>query len=405
MASYLNRVPLIRLSSSEQPPRRNTVSYDDESDDGHGPSRKPWYHYVPLCITVLLLLLPHPSLLIVLVRYHLLTLQSRPLFLTHLTILYTLTFLCFCSLIVCAARDPGPVPRPAQKDLEEDGGDGEMSITAALMGGPPEEDDDYLKPGRWCRICWAPKPERAHHCSECGRCVLKMDHHCPWIGAKCVGYRTYPSFLHLLLCVTLYASYLAGVNIEGLVYAFSHPLNLDVHTPVHMLFLSFIGVVFGITIGAFLGYHIYLTLTNQTTLENIAPFQLLRHLPPLPGGLKLSSPPFEHELSHTQRRAVRAAHRSIKLYDAGVKENVRQVFGGWPRSVRGWGRLVMAGGGTKGGGVRWARNEKAERGLHRLRDVLVKLEVEGEGAFDSEAEVEVGEPRFDSEGELSPRSA
>lgn len=122
-------------------------------------------------VTILLLLLPHPSLLLVLTNYHLLTLHSTPLFLTHLTVLYTLTFLCFCSLIVCAARDPGPVPRPATKDAEEDG-EGEMSITAALMGGPPE--DDYSLPGRWCRICWAPKPERAHHCSECGRCVLKM---------------------------------------------------------------------------------------------------------------------------------------------------------------------------------------------------------------------------------------
>lgn len=119
-----------------------------------------------------MLLSPHPSLLIVLVRYHLLTLHSHRLFLLHLTVLYTLTFMAMCSLIVCAARDPGPVPGTAQKDAEEDGEQGDMSITAALMGGPP--DDDYLKPGRWCRICWAPKPERAHHCSECGRCVLKM---------------------------------------------------------------------------------------------------------------------------------------------------------------------------------------------------------------------------------------
>lgn len=105
---------------------------------------------------------------------------------------------------------------------------------------------------------------------------------------------------------------------------------------------------------------------------------------------------------------MRAAHRSIKLYDVGYRENVRQVFGGWPRSVRGWVRLVMCGGGagkngSSNGGVRWQRSEKAERGLHRLRDVLVKLEVEGEGAFDSEAEVEVGEPRFSSSGEVSPR--
>lgn len=31
---------------------------------------------------------------------------------------------------------------------------------------------------RWCRICLAHKPPRSHHCSYCGRCILKMDHHC-----------------------------------------------------------------------------------------------------------------------------------------------------------------------------------------------------------------------------------
>ena len=33
---------------------------------------------------------------------------------------------------------------------------------------------------RFCDKCKAIKPDRAHHCSVCGRCVLKMDHHCPW---------------------------------------------------------------------------------------------------------------------------------------------------------------------------------------------------------------------------------
>ena len=122
------------------------------------------------------------------------------------------------------ARDPGPIPDPKSEDVGGGsggsgggggGGGDEMSIEDALLSTAPPS-DDYTHPGRWCRICWRPKPERAHHCSQCGRCVLKMgayplsvllstrthcthdislssphgtsllDHHCPWMGAKCI---------------------------------------------------------------------------------------------------------------------------------------------------------------------------------------------------------------------------
>ena len=38
----------------------------------------------------------------------------------------------------------------------------------------------YQLTGRWCKQCQLPKPPRAHHCKSCGKCVLKLDHHCPW---------------------------------------------------------------------------------------------------------------------------------------------------------------------------------------------------------------------------------
>jgi palmitoyltransferase len=33
---------------------------------------------------------------------------------------------------------------------------------------------------KWCTHCANWKPDRAHHSSDCGRCIRKMDHFCPW---------------------------------------------------------------------------------------------------------------------------------------------------------------------------------------------------------------------------------
>lgn len=43
---------------------------------------------------------------------------------------------------------------------------------------------------RYCKRCQAWKPERAHHCSVSGRCILKMDHYCIWV-VNCVGLLNY----------------------------------------------------------------------------------------------------------------------------------------------------------------------------------------------------------------------
>jgi palmitoyltransferase len=35
---------------------------------------------------------------------------------------------------------------------------------------------------KWCSQCCNWKPDRAHHSSEVNRCVVRMDHYCPWVG-------------------------------------------------------------------------------------------------------------------------------------------------------------------------------------------------------------------------------
>lgn len=354
-------MPSTPITPSNERPMRE---FDDEP---RTPS-KTICIYLPLFFSVALILAPHPSLLFVLVNYHIRTLHAPIMFTTHLFATYGLTFLIFSSLMVCVVRDPGPA---IPKTVNDDASDDEVDLTEALMS----EDWDHSAPGRWCRKCWAPKPERTHHCSTCGRCVLKMDHHCPWIGSKCVGHRTYPAFLHFLGSITLLALYIAVLSLSSLTFAFQHPLSIDEVTPVHELFLAAYGLIFAFVIGSFLCYHIYLVATNQTTLEHTHQFMLLRHLPPLPpspNGYSYSVPPLEHELSYAQRNLVRDAHGSIHLYDVGLRNNFSQVFG-WNREW-GWVHRLFYGGGGKGDGKSFPRNPHADEMLARLAEELLNVD-------------------------------
>ena len=56
---------------------------------------------------------------------------------------------------------------------------------------------DWAKCERWCRTCKIWRPPRAAHCTECGYCVKRFDHHCGAVG-NCVGrdnHRWFVAFL------------------------------------------------------------------------------------------------------------------------------------------------------------------------------------------------------------------
>ncbi|KAJ9443272.1 putative protein S-acyltransferase 15 [Diplonema papillatum] len=120
---------------------------------------------------------------------------------------------------------------------------------------------------RFCRTCWQWKPPRAHHCSICGVCVLKMDHHCPWING-CVGYRNQKFFMNMLLYVWLATGQIA-VTLSLVHFELLRPLHPEVIAKAGKEFwLEYLlcSALF-LMMTFFLAWNGMLLVTNQTAIE------------------------------------------------------------------------------------------------------------------------------------------
>jgi len=97
---------------------------------------------------------------------------------------YTLiTFMALLSHAKAMFTNPGAVPQDAEP--------------------PPQDLMQYEEQGgwrkkRWCNRCKAFKPMRAHHDSVTGRCIVKLDHYCPWVN-NAVGIFNHKFFLLFVL--------------------------------------------------------------------------------------------------------------------------------------------------------------------------------------------------------------
>jgi len=118
---------------------------------------------------------------------------------------------------------------------------------------------------RHCKWCAKYKPDRCHHCRVCRTCILKMDHHCPWIY-NCVGFANHKYFCLLLLYTTMATNMIIWTMLNSV------QTSLDtMTTPFFKLFM----LIFGETLAGFLAlivsmfflFHCWLMLRAMSTIE------------------------------------------------------------------------------------------------------------------------------------------
>ena len=179
----------------------------------------------------------------------------------------------------------------------------------------------------WCSSCLNWKEDRAHHCSEVGRCVRRMDHFCPWVGGV-IGEATFKFFVQFTGYSGLYCLIDMIVMTYFLVDMTSHGIPIDGNV-VAVLALS---ALFGLFSFGMLGLSIPLLLDNQTTVENIDAKSKIRTIAVLiPERFDLdkltrvrtitwpSHPPRTYAILHTRK--------GENPYDIGKWNNVAQVMG------------------------------------------------------------------------------
>ncbi len=116
---------------------------------------------------------------------------TQPHWWWHVRALIPLSIACtYGSFAVASTRDPGGI----------------TAHTHARELARFPYDHILYHPDRACRTCQRDKPARSKHCSLCGVCVARADHHCAWIN-NCVGAGNHVWFLAFLASTTWVCAY------------------------------------------------------------------------------------------------------------------------------------------------------------------------------------------------------
>jgi len=181
--------------------------------------------------------------------------------LAELIIFNYITFVLVICYVRCISVHPGTIP---EKDVNPTWEYVPRDVAQTKDGALNLQETKRSGDRRHCKWCAKYKPDRCHHCRVCRTCILKMDHHCPWIY-NCVGFANHKYFFLLLFYCVI------DCHLIGWTMLDSVQKSVDSDTPFVKMFLLLFGetlaAFLGVLLTAFFSFHIYLMLKSMTTIE------------------------------------------------------------------------------------------------------------------------------------------
>ncbi|KIY68821.1 zf-DHHC-domain-containing protein [Cylindrobasidium torrendii FP15055 ss-10] len=115
---------------------------------------------------------------------------------------------------------------------------------------------------RYCSKDEIIKPYRAHHCRICGTCVLKFDHHCPWIG-QCVGARNHKFFINFNQATAMFTAYVFATLLAYTVK------ESDSDIDAQRIVIIALAALFCLFTSSLFASHVRLLCLSETTVESM----------------------------------------------------------------------------------------------------------------------------------------